>query len=65
MAKTSREEEERLLQELLGRAPNAQPRTRMLSVAWCCDACGEVFKTADSGPCPAPCVRCGGVCFSS
>jgi rubrerythrin len=65
MANTSKEYENRLLRHLLGREPDAMAPTRMLSPEWRCDGCGEVFKTEQPLPCPAPCIRCGGVSFST
>jgi rubrerythrin len=65
MPKTTEHDEARLLRDLIGRAPDAIVPTRMVSIEWRCDRCGEVFKTEQPVSCPAPCVRCGAVCFST
>jgi hypothetical protein len=57
---TTRKDEKAVLTRLLGRAPDRVVRERMRSTEWCCDGCGEVFKTKEPIPCPAPCLICGG-----
>jgi hypothetical protein len=54
-----------LLTGLLGRPPDAVARRRLQSTEWRCDGCGEVFKTEERLACPAPCLKCGGIAFTS
>jgi rubrerythrin len=65
VAKTTGADEKAVLTRLLGRAPDRVVRERMRSTEWCCDGCGEVFKTGEPIPCPAPCPTCGGIAFTA
>ena len=65
MAKNHARRREGRSHQALGRAPDRVVGERMRSTEWCCDGCGEVFKTREPIPCPAPCPTCGGIAFTA